>query len=81
MIEAVRMHHELEALEAAPLTKVIALSNSVVISTGIGVGADGLAVRVSGVALEKMGFTEDRMDNLMADVVLEMEKAEDILDI
>lgn len=81
MVEAVRMHHELDALKGSSLMKVVALSNSLVISAGIGVGADGLASRVNGEEMQKLGFTENKMDMLMADVVMEMEKAEDILNL
>ncbi|MBU0481870.1 MAG: HDOD domain-containing protein [Proteobacteria bacterium] len=81
MVEAVRMHHELDSLKGGPLMKVVTLSNSLVISTGIGVGADGLASRVNGEEMAKLGFTEEKMDLLMAEVVMEMEKAEDILNI
>ncbi len=78
---AVRSHHDEDVLEKDDLSVVVGLANSLVISMGIGVGADGLATRMRGEKLTGMGLEERNLDLLMAEMVIEMEKAEDLLDI
>jgi putative nucleotidyltransferase with HDIG domain len=79
LVEAVKYHHDPEALNMAPLTALIALSNSLVISMGIGVGADGLAAEVQGQGLDKLGVTHAMLQVCMMDLLEEMEKAQVML--
>ena len=80
-IEAVRRHHDPDALEREDLTALIALSNGLVISMGIGVGADGLATELNGKGLKRFGLTPLNLESCMADLFMEMEGAGEILDL
>lgn len=79
MQEAVRRHHDPDALEREPLTALVALSNALVISMGIGVGADGLATKMRGEGLRRFGITQPHLDLAMANLVQELEQAEELL--
>jgi len=81
IIAAVRNHHDEDVLAKDDLSVVVGLANSLVISMGIGVGVDGLAVRMRGEKLIEMGLDEKNLDLLTADMVIELEKAEDLLHI
>jgi putative nucleotidyltransferase with HDIG domain len=78
MIEAVREHHNPEALNKGPLTAVVALSNIIVISMGVGGGADGLATKLRGEDLERLGISQGKLDLLMINLFDEMGKAEEL---
>ncbi len=80
-IEAVRHHHDPDALTQADLTALVALANSLVITMGIGVGADGLATELHGRGLERFGITPEELQLAMADLFMEMEKAEDVINL
>jgi putative nucleotidyltransferase with HDIG domain len=45
MVRVIKFHHEAGALRQDPLTAMVAISNALVISAVIGVGADGLATK------------------------------------
>lgn len=77
--QAVLHHHDPKALEMAPLVALVALSNTLVISMGIGVGADGLATKMQGEALRRFGITQPHLDMCMANLLQELEAAEDLL--
>lgn len=79
MVAAVREHHDPDALEKGPLSALVALSNAIVVSMGIGGGADGLAVKLQGAGLAKYGIKPETIDNCMVDLLVEMEKAHDVL--
>lgn len=81
LVDAVRYHHHPDALGRAPLTALIALSNSLVVSMGIGVGADGLAAEVQGEGLEKIGVSPEMLQLCMVDLLEEMEKAKDMMNL
>ncbi|MBU0486151.1 MAG: HDOD domain-containing protein [Proteobacteria bacterium] len=81
MIEAVRQHHDHDVLSKSHLSAVIGLANSLVISIGIGVGADGLANKVQGEALARLGIKEKEMDKMLVDLDTEMDKAEELFHI
>ncbi len=81
IVAAVRRHHDDDVLAGDLLSVVVALANSLVISMGIGVGVDGLATRMRGERLKELGFDDRALDLLMAELVTEMEKAEDLLHI
>ncbi len=81
MQQAVREHHDPDALEKAPLTAMLALSNALVISMGIGVGADGLATKLRGEGLKRFGITPPILDMCMANLFHEMEQAEELLNL
>jgi putative nucleotidyltransferase with HDIG domain len=81
MIKSVRLHHDADALRQDPLTALIALSNTLVISAGIGVGADGLATRLRGETLKRFAISQPVLDLCMADLLLEMDKAEELFHI
>ena len=79
MIMAVKQHHSADALQRDPLTAVVALGNTLVVSMGIGIGADGLAVRVQGAGLKRFGIGQGELDLLMADLMEEMDRAQELL--
>lgn len=79
LVGAVREHHNPEALTKEPLIALVALSNSLVISLGIGVGADGLASELYGDGLKRFGITMEQLQLCMADLYAEMAKAQELL--
>ncbi len=81
MVDAVRQHHDDDALEKGPLSALLALSNALVISMGIGGGADGLATELHGEALERYKITERHMELIMADLLFEIDKAQELFNL
>ncbi|MFH1216553.1 MAG: HDOD domain-containing protein [Pseudomonadota bacterium] len=79
LIDAVRGHHHPDALQQAPLTALVALSNSLVISMGIGVGAHGLASELRGDGLSRFSITMEMLQACMADLLAELDLAEELL--
>jgi len=79
LIRAVAGHHDPDALSKEPLTALVCLSNVLVISLGIGVGADGLATKLQGEVLRSFGISNADLDLLMADLIGELEKAQELL--
>ena len=79
MIQAVRSHHDPEALSQAPLTALLAMANTLVISLGVGVGADGLSGSMRGEGLKRFGITSLELDRYMSNLLLEMERAEEMM--
>lgn len=77
--EAVRHHHDADALDREPLTAVVALSNALVISMGIGVGADGLSTEMRGAGLARFKISQSMLELCMVNLVDDMEKAEELL--
>lgn len=80
-IEAVKCHHDSDALEKDALTALVALSNSLVITMGIGVGADGLASRLHVKGLERFAIGAEDIQLCMADLVMEMELAQEMVNL
>nr|MBF0222151.1 HDOD domain-containing protein [Desulfobulbaceae bacterium] len=79
LIVAVREHHDPTALDKSQLTALIALSNTLVISLGVGVGADGLSGAMQGQGLKRFGISSIDIDRYLSDLVLEMEKADEMM--
>ena len=79
LVDAVREHHNAAALDREPLTALVALSNSLVISIGIGVGEDGLAAELRGDGLKHFGITMDMLQICMADLLTELDRAQELL--
>jgi len=79
LADAVREHHNAAALDREPLTALVALSNSLVISIGIGVGEDGLAAELRGDGLKHFGITMDMLQICMADLLTELDRAQELL--
>lgn len=79
MIQAVRFHHDPQALSKDPLTALIAIANTLIISLGVGVGADGLSGAMQGEGLKRFGITTLELDRYMSNLLLEMEKAEEMM--
>jgi putative nucleotidyltransferase with HDIG domain len=79
MIRAIKSHHEEDALQQDPLTALISLSNALVISAGIGVGAEGLATKLRGEALKQFNISQPMLDLCMADLLKEMDDASELL--
>lgn len=78
---AVKQHHDPDVLEKTALSAVVALSNTLVISMGIGVGADGLATSMRGDGLKRFGIAPPDLDLCMADLLEELDKARELLQI
>jgi len=79
MIQAVKLHHDPQALSKDHLTALIAIANTLVISLGVGVGADGLSGTMQGEGLKHFGITTLDLDRYMSNLFLEMEKAEEMM--
>ncbi len=79
MIMAVKMHHDPQALSKEPLTALVAMANTLVISIGIGVGADGLSGAMQGEGLKRYGISNPDLDRYMSNLLLEMEQAEEMM--
>lgn len=75
---AVLRHHDPDALDREPLVAVVALANALVISMGIGVGADGLSTKLQGQGLKRFGITPVMLDLCMANLFTEMERAQEL---
>ncbi|MBU3937125.1 MAG: HDOD domain-containing protein, partial [Proteobacteria bacterium] len=78
---AVLQHHDPDALEKDPLTAIVALANTLVISMGIGVGADGLAVKMQGSGLKRFGITPMHLELCMANLLTELDRAQELFHI
>lgn len=72
---AVLCHHEADALDGEPLIAVVALANALVISMGVGVGADGLSIKLRGQGLQRFGITPMALELCMVNLFTEMERA------
>ena len=81
MVEAVRQHHAPDALDKGELTALVAISNTLVISMGIGVGADGLAGALEGESLGRFNIDNKTLDTAMSELVFDLEKAEDLINL
>lgn len=79
LIQAVRQHHDSDALDKSQLTALLALSNTLIISLGVGVGADGLSGKMQGEGLKRFGISNIDLDRYLADLVIEMEKADEMM--
>ncbi len=76
---AVKQHHDTDAVDKDQLTALVAISNTLVISLGIGVGADGLSSAVQGLGLKKFGIESRDLDMYLSELIFELEKAEEML--
>ena len=56
-----------------------ALSNVLVVSMGIGVGAAGMATKMRGAGLKRFGINTLALDLCMANLLEQMEKAQELL--
>jgi putative nucleotidyltransferase with HDIG domain len=81
MEQAVKEHHDPEVLGGNPLSAITALSNALVITMGIGVGADGLSTKLQGEGLKRFGITNYDLELCMVDLLAEMEKAQELFDL
>lgn len=81
MVAAVREHHDADVFGKSPLSSLIALSNTVVVSLGIGGGADGLALKIQSEGLAKFGITATDIETCMESLLIELDKAEEILNL
>ncbi|MFP3982606.1 MAG: HDOD domain-containing protein [Desulfurivibrionaceae bacterium] len=80
-IEAVRNHHNPSAQTGAPLTALIALSDNLVISTGSGVGLNAPEAEKQPEYLKELGISQEEIRISMSDLILEMDKARELVDI
>jgi putative nucleotidyltransferase with HDIG domain len=81
MVTAVKLHHDPQAISMGPLTALVALANTLVISIGIGVGADGLSGVMQGEGLKKYGITSLELDRYMSNLLIETERAEEMMNL
>jgi len=75
---AVLQHHDQDALEKDPLTAIVALANALVVSMGIGVGADGLSLKIQGGGLKRFGITSMHLELCMANLFVELDRAQEL---
>lgn len=81
MKDAVENHHEPDALIRDDLTALVALANAIVLSMGIGVGANGLATVIDENGLARFGLDSEKIQLYMVDLFAEMEKAQELLNL
>lgn len=81
MIEAVEEHHNPKALSGSVYAGLTAVSNTIVISMGIGVGADGLATELQAEGMQKFALSPADVQLLMIDLMMELDKAEELLNL
>ncbi len=81
MKDAVENHHEPDALGRDDLTALVALANAIVLSMGIGVGANGLATVIDENGLARFGLDSEKIKMYMVDLFAEMEKAQELLNL
>lgn len=79
--KAVLHHHDPDALDQEPLTAIVALANALVITMGIGVGADGLSVKMQGQGLQRFGITPMHLEMCMASLLMEIDRAQELFNI
>ncbi len=75
---AVRQHHDPDALDKGELTALLAIANTQVITLGVGAGADGLTGKLHGDGLKKYGITSRDLECYLAELLTEMDKAEEM---
>ena len=81
MILAVKLHHDPQALSKDPLTSLVAIANTLVISLGVGVGADGLSGAMQGEGLKRFGISTIDLDRYLSNLLLEMERTEEMMNL
>ncbi len=81
MKNAVENHHQPDALDLDELTALVSLANAIVLSMGIGVGVNGLATSIDGNGLKRFGLTLDHVQLYMVDLLDELEKAQELLNL
>jgi len=79
MVAAVRAHHDQEAFNLAPLTALVALSNTLTAFTGIGGGVDTMASQINGSAIQRFGLTQEKLDLCLANLVGQMDEIRKML--
>lgn len=79
LVAAVRDHHHADAMQRPPLTALVALSNGLVLSLGIGVGADGLAAELHGDGLARFAISMETVERCLAELYAELARAEELL--
>lgn len=80
IVRAIALHHDPNrARSDSELTRLVALANLVVVSVGVGGGADGLAAPVAPGLLEKMGLAGKALDHWVLRVKDVLDQAEDML--
>jgi len=78
MVLAVRQHHEPDVLTKDNLSALVALSNGLIVSMGIGVGVDGLALSLQGEGLNRFDITPQMLDKCMAAMIDQLESAKEL---
>lgn len=79
LVEAIRCHHDPDAVMNSPLGSLVILSDLVCMMMGIGVGADGLAYHGADGLMAKLGLKEIDIQLTMVQLVEEMQRAEEML--
>ncbi len=77
-VEAVRKHHIPHAMSEGPMIALTALSNSLVKDTGVG-KADIFNSEIQSDVLNKLGINRSEIQSCMSDLLLEMDKARDLV--
>ncbi len=81
MIQAVKDHHDPDVLKKAPLSAVVALSNILVVISGVGSGAGGLATKIHGEGLKRFGISTDQVDHMLAEWLEEFDEAQELINL
>ena len=75
LIRAIENHHEPDVL-ATPVLDVIHIANFVAKAIGVGLGVEQMHLRMSASAPKRLGLSEECLDAVCADAVVELETAE-----
>jgi putative nucleotidyltransferase with HDIG domain len=69
IVRAVRGHHEPPSDPAEPLTDVVHAADCISRWAGLGLGCDGLMYPFDAAARERLGFSRDALEAIVADVL------------
>jgi putative nucleotidyltransferase with HDIG domain len=82
LVEAIAKHHSPVTAEINPmLTSIVHVADATSMSMGIGLGGDGLLYPFDGYATQKLGVTEDMIEQIIAEIADALIDAETLISI
>jgi len=81
IVRCIRFHHVPSSVDPLdPLVDTIYLANSVCLLLGIGLGEDGLCSRADPTVLERRGLSENDLEMIGAQMVIDLQRVEQLFD-